>query len=166
MPFFLEPLTYSIDPGQRKLPSDERRQVITTMSNVFSALGADILKLEFPVDVAQEKDRDVWCAACREVSTACEVPWLLLSAGVDFDTYLEQAQIACEAGASGVMAGRAIWKEAVGVTGSERRQFLMTTATERMVQLTELCNRFARPFTQLLSPPDYEVEWYKSYEAP
>ncbi|MGD8454943.1 MAG: tagatose 1,6-diphosphate aldolase [Anaerolineales bacterium] len=166
IPFYLEPLTYSIDPNLRKLSSDERRQVITTIAKKFSAFGADILKLEFPVDVSQEKDKEVWRAACQEVSAACGIPWLLLSAGVDFETFLEQAQIACEAGASGVMAGRAIWKEAVGVTGPERRQFLTTTARERMAKLGEVCNRAARPFTDLISPPDYKVEWYPSYEAP
>jgi len=166
MPFFLEPLTYSIDPDHRKLTSNERRQIITTISKKFSAFGADILKLEFPVDVSQEKDKKLWRTACQEVSAACAVPWLLLSAGVDFETYLEQAQIACEAGASGVMAGRAIWKEALGVAGPERRQFLTTTARDRMAKLGEVCNRAARPFTDLIPPPDYDVEWYPSYQAP
>ena len=38
-----------------------------------------------------------------EVST---VPWVLLSASVSYDIYLKQVRVACEAGASGVMAGR------------------------------------------------------------
>ena len=37
------------------------------------------------------------------------VPWVLLSGGVPFETFFRQTQVACEAGASGVMVGRAVW---------------------------------------------------------
>jgi len=37
-----------------------------------------------------------------------------------------------DAGATGFIAGRAIWGEAVGLTGEARREFLHSTATERM----------------------------------
>ena len=42
---------------------------------------------------------------------ASERPWVLLSAGVDYPDYYKQVQMAMEAGASGVLGGRAFWKE-------------------------------------------------------
>ena len=36
---------------------------------------------------------------------------MLLSAGVDYDKYKKQVEMAMKAGASGVLGGRAFWKE-------------------------------------------------------
>lgn len=163
VPFFMEPLSYSLDRSIKKLPSDERRQVVIETARRLCPLGVDILKAEFPVDVHQEPDEKVWFESCLELSEVSPVPWLLLSAGVDFETYLRQSRIACEAGASGVMAGRAVWKEAVQQEGEVRNQFLRTQAYERMLRLRNLCDALARPFTEQLSTPALPPDWYVTY---
>ena len=72
--------------------------------------------MEFPYDIKFNQDRRAWRQACAELSEACAVPWVLLSAGVDFEQFKPQAQVACENGASGFLAGRAIWKEAAAMS--------------------------------------------------
>ena len=51
-------------------------------------------------------------ANLKALDAACERPWVLLSAGVDFPDYKKQVESAVKyGGASGVLGGRAFWKE-------------------------------------------------------
>ncbi len=123
-------------------------------------LGADILKAEFPVDVSAEPDENVWRDACEELTDTSEVPWVLLSAGVSYDTFLKQVRVACKAGASGVMAGRAVWKEAVTLDIVARNNFLKNIGYERMRRLRSLCEALGRPFTEVYDSPELSYNWY------
>jgi tagatose 1,6-diphosphate aldolase len=162
IPLFLEPIAYAPDP-QHALTNSELLQIMLEMAQRFTVMGVDVLKLQFPVDVHQVNDEQVWRDACQALDAACGVPWALLSAGVDFATFAQQARIACECGASGVIAGRAIWKEAIQLSGPERQQFLESTVRQRMLELTSICRDYARPWFERISPPDGSVEWYERY---
>jgi tagatose 1,6-diphosphate aldolase len=163
LPLFIEPLSYSLDQDVKNLPSEERRQIIIMTARKLTSLGVDILKAEFPVDVLQEQDRNVWLEACQQLTEASLIPWTLLSAGVEFDTFLEQVKIACQAGASGVLAGRAVWKEAVDLIGEARLGFLRTTAADRMAKLTAICDDLGHPWTASIQQPDTGEKWYSKY---
>jgi tagatose 1,6-diphosphate aldolase len=156
----LEPLSYSLN-EKRKLLSDEKRAVVVETARRLTPLNVDILKAEFPLDV-NDNDEIKWINACREISSASVTPWILLSAAVDFDIFLRQVAVACGAGASGIAVGRAVWKEAVELTGNERIQFLRTTARRRISRLTSLCHALARPYTDFFQA-DAPFDWYKSY---
>lgn len=156
----LEPLSYSLNEN-RKLSSEEKRVVVAETARRLTPLNVDILKAEFPLDI-NETDEDRWINACQEISSASVVPWILLSAAVDFDIFLRQVAVACGAGASGIAVGRAVWKEAVELSGDERLQFLRTTARRRISRLTSLCHALARPYTDFYQA-DAPFGWYKSY---
>jgi tagatose 1,6-diphosphate aldolase len=160
IPFFLEPLSYTPDDQNRSLPPEQRRSVVIETARRLAPLGVDILKAEFPVDVSVETDENVWCDACEELTSVSAVPWVLLSAGVSFDTFLKQVRIACNAGASGVMAGRAVWKEAVTLDRVRRNNFLKNVGFKRMKQLESLCEELGRPFTDIYDPPELSYDWY------
>jgi tagatose 1,6-diphosphate aldolase len=157
----LEPLSYSLDES-KKLSSEEKRYVVVETAKRLTPLGADILKAEFPLDVA-EPDQKVWADACAEISTASITPWILLSAAVDYEVFLQQVTVACNAGASGIAVGRAVWKEAVMMDGDERIKFLRTTARQRISRLTSLCHALAKPYTDFYTA-DAPFDWYKNYE--
>ena len=161
MPFFLEPISCSPDEKRGPLPSAQRQEVGVEAARRLVPLGVDILKAEFPVDVSQQPDQRQWREACEQLSAACPVPWVLLSAGVSYDTFLQQTRIACDAGASGVMVGRAVWNEAVTLDPAARNQFLSREGRERMSFLGTLCDAIARPLTDVLDPPTTEPDWYK-----
>lgn len=152
IPFFLEPIPYSLDPSV-PLSNDDLLMITIEMARTFSHMGVDVLKLQFPIDPSQNRDVAVWRAACQQVSDACTIPWVLLSAGVDFETFALQARIACESGASGVIVGRAIWNEAVTLQGNAREAFLVTTGRDRVRQLRDLCTVSARAWTLHVTPP-------------
>jgi tagatose-1,6-bisphosphate aldolase len=160
IPFFLEPVTYSLDPN---IPLDtvELWQIVVEMAGVFSKMGVDILKLQFPVDPAQETDEAVWATACKEIDAACDIPWALLSGGVDFETFARQTRVACAAGASGVMVGRAVWAEATTLQGEKRENFLATTAQQRMLELANICAQHARPWHERVEKPVLTLNWYE-----
>ena len=68
---------------------------------------------------------------------------------------------ASDAGASGVMVGRAVWKEAVNLDTAARNLFLNGVGRERMSRLRSLCDAIARPLTDVLKPPTLKPDWYK-----
>lgn len=156
----LEPLSYSLDES-RKLSSEEKRYVVVETARRLTPLNVDILKAEFPLD-ANDMDESKWMGACKEISSASPAPWILLSAAVDYETFLRQVTVACSAGASGIAVGRAVWKEAVQMDGQERHAFLQGVGKERLVRLTSLCRALGRPvhdFYQAEAPFD----WYQNY---
>lgn len=156
----LEPLSYSLDEN-KKLSSDEKRYVVVETAKRLTPLNVDILKAEFPLDI-NDRDESKWLEACKEISSASATPWILLSAAVDYETFLQQVTVACNAGASGVAVGRAVWKEAVTMDGDERMKFLSTIAKQRLSRLTSLCYALARPYTDFYTA-DAPFDWYKTY---
>lgn len=156
----LEPLSYSLDDG-KKLSSEEKRYVVVETAKRLTPLHVDILKAEFPLDLT-DMDESKWMDACKEISSASAAPWILLSAAVDYEAFLRQVTVACNAGASGIAVGRAVWKEAVQMNGNERLDFLQTVGRERLARLTSLCNALGKPlhdFYQAEAPFD----WHQNY---
>jgi len=160
IPFFLEPLSCASDGSQQPLAPEQRRGVVIETARRLAPLGIDVLKAEFPVDVSVEPEESLWREACEELTEVCDTPWVLLSAGVAYDVFLKQVRVACEAGASGVMAGRAVWKEAVTLDRPKRLAFLQSEGYERMRRLHALCAGLARAFTDVYSAPDLPYDWY------
>jgi tagatose 1,6-diphosphate aldolase len=156
----LEPLSYSLD-DSKKLSSEEKHDVVVETARRLSSLGIDVLKAEFPLDVA-EKDETLWAKACADVSAASEVPWILLSAAVDFETYLRQVTVACNQGASGIAVGRAVWQETVPMNFDDRVKFLGRVGRSRLERLASLCHALARPWTDFYAC-ETDFNWYKNY---
>jgi len=161
--FVVEPLSYSPDPDRSRLASDRKSDVVIRTAERLTMEGVDILKAEFPLDPVEVPDEEAWFETCRELSSASPVPWVLLSAGVSFETYLRQVAVACAAGASGIAAGRAVWAESASLQGTERTAFIQGTASHRMRRLTSLCDALARPVRELLAPVEPEEGWYLDY---
>ena len=156
----LEPLSYSLEEN-KKLSSEEKRYVVVETARRLTPLDVDILKAEFPLDLT-EMDESKWMDACKEISSASVTPWILLSAAVEYELFLRQVTVACNAGASGIAVGRAVWKEAVTMQGEERVKFLRTTAKYRISRLTSLCHALAKPFTDFYQA-DAPFDCYKTY---
>jgi tagatose 1,6-diphosphate aldolase len=147
VPLFLEPLSYSPDPARPRLSPVERRRIVVETARRLTAIpGVDLLKAEFPLDVAAVPGEAEWLAACQELTEASRVPWVLLSAGADFETYVLQVIAAARAGASGVAVGRAVWQEAAEKSPADRVEFLTTVARPRMERVAAVCQALARPW--------------------
>jgi tagatose-1,6-bisphosphate aldolase len=164
---FVEPLSFSLVDGET-LRGEARRRVVVETARRLTAIGGDILKAEFPYDPSIT-DRGRWREACAELDAASGVPWVLLSGGVDETTFHVQVEIACSAGASGVLAGRSVWAEAATLAAGPRDVFLATTARERLGRLVDLVDALGRPWharPNALSGAAAPGEgWYREYDA-
>ncbi|MBM3926797.1 MAG: DUF2090 domain-containing protein [SAR202 cluster bacterium] len=132
MPFLLELVGYALkEPGENTPEyALKKPEIVIKSAEEFSRqeYHVDILKLEFPSELkwtrefaggafdgkAQEAVYDLKSVRerCRELNEASGTPWVILSAGVDIEEFLTQVSLATEAGASGFLCGRAIWKDA------------------------------------------------------
>ncbi len=81
---------------------------------------------------------------------------------MEYETFLQQVTVACNAGASGIAVGRAVWKEAVYMMGDDRLEFLHTVARQRISRLTSLCHALAKPYTDFFQA-EAPFDWYKTY---
>ncbi len=163
IPYYLEPIAYSLD-ADHPIANNELRQVVVETARTFSQMGVDILKAQFPLDVSQEPDETVWADALAELTSACgDVPWALLSAGVDYDIFKRQTRLACQAGASGIIVGRALWTEAIQLDGQERQDFLESTAQQRMNELADICAQHATAWYDKVAPPASPTDWLNTY---
>ncbi len=136
VPSVVETLLYAL-PGEEPLGARRRAVLIVESARILTETAPDLLKLEYPSDAA----------GCRAVGEVVTVPWAMLSAGMPLEPFLEAVATACdEGGASGFIAGRVYWKEAVALEGDARREFLTTTARSRLEQSLTAMEGRARPW--------------------
>lgn len=159
----LEILTYSPNPEEKKVPAAERARIIAESVRSLAVPGVDLLKLEFPVDVATQPEQSVWEKACAELTSVCPVPWVLLSASVPFEVFVKQVIAACQNGASGVAVGRAVWQETTSLSGVQRKDFLRNTCLKRMEKITSLVTAIGTPWDNYYSVPLPQISWYENY---
>lgn len=135
LPLFCEPLALYED------PADRRRAVLEGVRRL-GPLGAEVLKLQFPVmPEAGRHAPEEWAEACAEVDRSSPVPWVILSEGSDFGLFRDQVRVACAAGASGFLGGRAIWRELA--TGRRDTQH----AARRMTELRAVAEAEGTPWS-------------------
>ena len=171
IPFLVEPKTYHIE-GEAVDSADFARSLphmVIETARQITALPIDVLKAEFPADMKYEQDEDRLAGYCRQLDKASSVPWVILSAGVDYDTFKKQVTIACRAGASGFLGGRAIWQEATEMDSRDGRDsFLSGIAVKRMRELVEIAGRCGRPWYSKFGLSaeklaDAGAGWYMGY---
>lgn len=88
--------------------------------------GAKVLKLQYPGSAE---------ASVAVTEASAGVPWAVLSAGVDHETFIKQVEIAVANGAGGAMAGRSLWKDSMAVSAETREHLLTTRALPRLQEL-------------------------------
>jgi tagatose 1,6-diphosphate aldolase len=168
IPLFVEPVLHQLK-SRSAMTSDERIHASVDMARKMAEAGADILKLEFPVDVTVESDEYLWENALNAVNAACgDVPWVLLSGGMEAAVFARQAEFACKAGSSGVMAGRALWNPAVkaGAGGADSRiSALQTRARRELDHLANIVKAHAVPFWEKTGRPVVGLNWYEDYSG-
>lgn len=162
--FLLEPLSYALDPAAPKGSqafARERPHIVHDTARQLVGLGVDVLKAEFPADLQYESPEQA-LGQCRRLSEAIDVPWVLLSAAVDYELFRRQVEIACRGGAAGFLAGRAIWQEITRLGREQWEEYAATTAVDRLRELVEIANATGRPYRPTVQiPPD----WHEAYAS-
>ena len=167
----VEPKTYLIEGEREHAPpfSERKAGLVIQTAKQITSLAIDVLKAEFPADLSQQKDETILLDLCHQLDEASRTPWVILSAGVDFDSFYLEVKLACQAGASGFLAGRAIWQEAEEIVEKrERVKFLSTVAVDRMKRLVEVATKYAVPWHKKLRLPSHQLSpisetWFEQY---
>jgi len=160
LPYVLELLVYPLA-GEAEKTSDyvemrtKRADDVLRSVETFAApeYGVDLYKLESPVAASQVPgignpgSEDVQ-KLYDEMGRLARVPWVMLSAGADKATFKNMLSHAYKAGASGFLAGRAIWLDAFQAFPDWEaiRRGLRQDAVPYLSDLNAMADREARPW--------------------
>jgi sulfofructosephosphate aldolase len=121
-----------------KAPRDGRdwdwNACVIEAARELGSLGADLYKAEVPYK--GEGDPQAIRDACAAITDAVASPWVVLSSGVPAHLFPRAVELACSQGASGFLAGRAVWASVIGSDDIERD--LHEVSIPRLQQLGEL----------------------------
>ncbi len=141
-----------IEPVSRR-PRDGRpfdlNDGIQAAAEELGDMGADLYKAEVPLK--GQGGEGAVRGACARLTRAIRGPWVVLSSGVDPDNFPKAVEWACREGASGFLAGRAVWRNVIG--SSDIDQSLAQDAVVRLTRLCEIVDTWVRP-SQSASAPD------------
>lgn len=170
LPLIVEPIWVPLPGEDLTDPTVRATRVrgVVEYARLACELGADVVKTEFPGWVGSEEEERDGALACAELDAAVTVPWLLLSAGVTFAQFLRQTEIASRAGASGFIAGRAVWDAAVSSDPAQRAAGL-EEAVRRMDVLRAVVRAHGTPWRPATSveqvlatfPRDWYTTWHE-----
>lgn len=95
----------------------DREQAIIDAAKELGDSGADLYKVEMPL--YGKGARSDLLTASQRLNGHINMPWVILSSGVDEKLFPRAVRVAMEAGASGFLAGRAVWSSVIGLPDTE-----------------------------------------------
>ncbi|MFK7878292.1 tagatose-bisphosphate aldolase [Roseobacter sp.] len=130
----VEILTYQVDGETDADYKAAFPDLIIGCARMALELGSKVLKLPYPGTPD----------ACAKVSELCDgVPWAVLSAGVDHITFVGQVKTAMDNGASGVIAGRSLWKDCISMDRAVSKDRLENVASVRLHEIQAILDGYA-----------------------
>ena len=91
-------------------------------------------------------DRAEIAARAREIDAALPVPWVVLSQGVAPDDFPSAVEACCRGGASGFLAGRALWTATLAA--DDPTELLRSLSVPRLQRLSAIVDEHARPWRE------------------
>jgi len=124
--------------------AENREDAIVEAARELGGIGCDLYKCEVPTHGAGEPEEITeWS---RKIDSAVPCPWVVLSQGVDPDRYPMAVEAACRGGASGMLAGRAVWTATLGA--DDPTDLLRKHSVPRLRELGEIVDRHGRPWCE------------------
>ncbi len=131
----VEFLTYSLPGEAPEAFAANIPDLIEGGSRLCLDAGSKVLKIPYPGTPE----------ACATITAMCgTVPWAVLSAGVDHATFLGQVETSMANGASGVIAGRSLWKDCISLDRAVTKQRLEAIAVPRLREIQAVIARHFR----------------------
>lgn len=95
----------------------DREQAIIDAARELGDSGADLYKVEMPL--YGKGTQSALLSAAQKLNDNIAMPWVILSSGVDEKLFPRAVRVAMTAGASGFLAGRAVWSSVVGLPDTD-----------------------------------------------
>ena len=137
----LEPVVRAT-PGELSAGRWDEDRAVLEAARELSPLGPSLYKAQVPrrgKGTPEQLRR-----ASEDLGSAVAGPWVVLSQGVDRDDFLPAVRAACRGGASGFLAGRALWSDVVGRPALDRA--LSEISVPRLERLVEVVDLEATPW--------------------
>jgi sulfofructosephosphate aldolase len=138
----VEGIVRSPTPGERPTPG----AFLEAASRL--SVNADVYKAQVPIH-GGDGIIDVE-ALGRELTAAVPCPWVVLSAGVPAERFAELVAASCRAGASGFLAGRAVWGPSLRT--ADVPGHLVSHAAPALRELSAVVDAEARPWMEAAAP--------------
>jgi tagatose 1,6-diphosphate aldolase len=162
IPFFLEFIGYDPKGGDEKGLefAKAKPEIVARSMQEFSKpqYHVDVLKVEIPINAnycegsSVYKGQKAYSKAeamehFRNAAAAAAKPFIYLSAGVSNDQFTESLRLAAEAGTdfSGVLCGRATWKEGIPVYGKKGIKALEDWLSTEGIKNIDAVNEAIKP---------------------
>lgn len=110
----------------------------------LSPLRPSLYKVQVPLGGAGDPAEQL--AASEQLAADITGPWVVLSQGVGLERFPDAVEAACRAGASGFLAGRALWSDVVAA--DDVPATLRERSRPRLERLVGIVDAHARPWTE------------------
>jgi sulfofructosephosphate aldolase len=120
----------------------EREWAIVEAARELGATGPSLYKCQVPLE--GKGDPAEITRHAREIDAALPCPWVVLSQGVAAGDFPSAVEASCRGGASGFLAGRALWTSTLAA--DDPTQLLREHAVPRLRELGEIVDRHGRPW--------------------
>ncbi len=132
----LEPVVRAAD--------EQREDAIVEAARELGAVGPSLYKCQVPLAGRGEAD-DITRWA-REIDAALPCPWVVLSQGVDPADFPRAVEASCKGGASGMLAGRAVWTSSLAA--DDPTELLREHSVPRLRELAAIVDAHGRPWSE------------------
>jgi sulfofructosephosphate aldolase len=125
-----------------RVPEERREAAIVEAARELGAVRPSLYKCQVPL-AGQGPAGEItqWAS---EIDAVLPVPWVVLSQGVDPADFPRAVQACCAGGASGLLAGRALWTNALD--GDDPEPALRETSLPRLRELAAIVDDHGRPW--------------------
>jgi sulfofructosephosphate aldolase len=120
----------------------DREEELIIAAKEASTWNADLYKAEVPFH--GEGDLLAITRNSQRISEAVGTPWVVLSNGVKAPFFADAVKACAQGGASGFLAGRAVWADIVG--SADIPAALREVSIPRLEKLAEIVDQYARPW--------------------
>lgn len=122
----IEILTYALEDETPEAYRAKAPELVAQAAAIARECGAPLMKLQYPGSLE----------GCRAVTAALgDIPWAVLSAGVDHETFIENLRTSLQGGAAGAIAGRSLWKDCLRADRAATAATLRERAVPRLREL-------------------------------
>ncbi len=133
-----------LEPVVRGPAGFDREAAIVEAAAELSRSGCDLYKCQVPLEgKGDPAEITRWS---REIDAATCCPWVVLSQGVDPADFPAAVEAACKGGASGMLAGRAVWTAVLPAADPTR--LLREHSVSRLRELGAIVDAHGRPWRE------------------
>jgi sulfofructosephosphate aldolase len=125
-----------------RVQDDEREDAIVEAARELGATRPSLYKCQVPF--SGRGDPAEITRRAREIDAALPVPWVVLSQGVDLADFPRAVEASCKGGASGMLAGRAVWSDTLAA--DDATELLRERSLPRLGELAAIVDAHGRPW--------------------